>query len=93
VEWQLQSSWQAGYVAQLTVSSRTPKTGWRISWPDRSATGVVNAWGMRCAVQSGVLACSGSDWAAALAPGRPQHVGLQVATTGAAPAAPVITAG
>lgn len=91
VGWQLQSSWQSGYVAQLTVSSATPRTGWRISWPDRSATSVVNAWGMTCAQAAGVVTCTGADWARTLTPGQQQHVGLQVATSGAASVRPVLT--
>lgn len=93
VGWQLQSAWQGGYVAQLTLSSSAPRTGWRISWPDRAATGVVNAWGMTCAPGAGVLTCTGTDWARTITPGQPQHVGLQVATNGAAPGRPVLTLG
>jgi endoglucanase len=91
VQWQLQSSWTGGYVAQLTVASSAPRTGWQVSWPDASATAVVNAWGMTCAPAGGVMSCTGSDWARTLTPNQPQHVGLQVATSGAAPASPVLS--
>jgi endoglucanase len=86
--WQLQSAWPGGYVAQITVSSTAARTGWRVSWPDPAATSVVNAWGMTCSPAAGALTCTGSDWARSLAPGQPQHVGLQVATSGDAPVLP-----
>ncbi len=91
VGWQLQSSWPGGYVAQLTVGSAAPRAGWRISWPDGAAASVVNAWGMSCTPAGGVLSCTGDAWARTLVPGQPQHVGLQVATNGAAPNQPTIT--
>ncbi len=91
--WHLQSGWQGGYVAELTVSSGTPRTGWHVAWRDPSVTSVVNAWGMSCRPAAGIVTCDGADWARTLVPGQPQHVGLQVVTTGTAPAAPALAIG
>ena len=89
--WALQSSWQAGYVANLTVSSTQPRQGWTVRWSDPSATSVMSAWGMRCTVASGTITCTGSDFGAALVPGTPVQAGLQVVTSGPAPVTPRLT--
>lgn len=86
----LQSAWQDGYVAELTVTASRPVGGWTISWSSPQATQVVNAWGMSCAVGSGSISCTGKDWAGALAPGQSVRVGLQVAA-GSAPTNPSLT--
>lgn len=48
--------------------ARSP--AWTISWSSPGATQVVNAWGMSCTVASGSIACTGKDWAYALAAGQ-----------------------
>lgn len=88
--WNVQSSWPGGYVAELEVSASAARQGWTVRWPDAAATSVVNAWGMTCSTGDGAISCSGADWGADLEPGRPVRVGLQVATPGSAPAAPVL---
>ena len=93
VGWHLQSAWQSGYVAELTVADRAPRTGWSVSWRDASVTSVVNAWGMSCRPAAGTVTCVGADWARTLLPGQPQHVGLQVVSSGTAPVAPALTVG
>ncbi|MGI3786590.1 MAG: cellulose binding domain-containing protein [Janthinobacterium lividum] len=75
----------------MTVSSAQPRQGWTVSWPDTAATSVVNAWGMTCSTQAGTVTCTGADWGDGLAPGHPVRVGVQVATPGTAPAAPLLT--
>ena len=90
-EWRLQSQWSGAYVAELSVSSEQARQGWTVSWPDAAATSVVSAWGMTCTTAGGTVTCTGAGWAADLAPGQPVRVGLQVATTGTAPSAPVLT--
>lgn len=87
----LQSAWQDGYVAEFTVAAAGAVPGWTISWPSPSATQIVNAWGMSCALASGTITCSGTDWAGSLAAGQTVRVGLQVAAT-SAPTDPAITA-
>ncbi|MBA8795374.1 endoglucanase [Friedmanniella endophytica] len=90
--WQLSSSWNAGYVAQLTVrAGSTAKNGWSVSWADPSATGVANAWGMTCAVASGRVTCTGADWARTIPAGQSVTVGLQANSPGPAPQSPVLT--
>jgi endoglucanase len=92
VSWQLQASWQAGYVAQLIVSApTTPAAAWTVSWPDPHAIGVANAWGMNCTKGAGVVSCTGADWAAAVPAGGSVTVGLQMSNDGAAPSAPALT--
>ena len=92
--WQLQSSWPAGYVAQLVIKAPDRAAdSWSVSWPDPHATGVANAWGMTCAVQSGQIRCQGADWAAHIAAGGSVTVGLQVTNDGIAPTAPPLTIG
>ncbi|WP_368499076.1 cellulase family glycosylhydrolase [Herbiconiux sp. A18JL235] len=89
--WQLQSSWGDGYVADLVVRSTGTTSSWTATWSDPAATSVVNAWGMSCTVKPKVsITCTGSDWAAALAPGQEVRVGLQVASA-TAPASPTLT--
>lgn len=90
-DWQLQSSWPGGYVAELAVSSDSARHGWTASWPDSTATSVVNAWGMTCAAGAGTISCVGVDWGRDVAPGQVVRVGVQVATPGAAPADPRVT--
>lgn len=89
--WHLQSAWPGGYVAELEVRSDATRPGWTVTWPDAAATSVVSSWGMSCSTGSGTVTCRGSDWGADLVPGRPVRVGVQVATAGAAPAAPELT--
>ncbi len=89
--WTLQSSWPGGYVAELSVTSEQARRGWTVSWPDAAATSVVNAWGMTCSVRAGTITCSGAGWGDDLQPGRPVRVGVQVATPGTPPTAPVLT--
>jgi len=86
----LQSAWQDGYVAEFSVSASRAVAGWTISWSSPGATQVVNAWGMSCTVASGSIACTGKDWAGALAAGQSVRVGLQVAAA-SAPVSPRLT--
>ena len=89
--WQLQSSWPNGYVAQVIVSAPSAAVStWSVSWPDRHATSVVNAWGMNCSRVAELVSCTGADWAAAVPAGGSVTVGLQVANDGTAPAVPVL---
>ncbi len=89
--WSVQSSWPGGYVAELAVGSAQARRGWTVSWPDADATSVVSAWGMTCSTADGVVTCTGAGWADDLEPDRPVRVGVQVATPGTAPTAPVLT--
>ncbi|GGL99914.1 cellulase family glycosylhydrolase [Nakamurella endophytica] len=92
--WTLQSSWNAGYVAQLVVRpARGSVGGWTVSWADPDATGVVNAWGMTCRVGGGRVSCTGADWARTIAAGASVTVGLQVADHGTGPARPELRVG
>jgi endoglucanase len=93
VTWTLQSSWNAGYVADVTVSTSAAAAGWSISWVDPGASSVVNAWGMTCTVGGGRVRCVGADWAKSIPAGGTVRVGLQVAGNGQPPHAPVITVG
>ena len=89
--WSLQSSWNTGYVAEVTVTAATAVSGWAISWADPGATSIVNSWGMNCAVAAGRISCHGTDWAAVIASGGSVRVGLQVADGGRAPSSPALT--
>ena len=80
-------------VAELSVSSDQARQGWTVSWPDPTATSVVNAWGMTCSTQAGTLTCTGAGWGGDLVPGQPVRVGVQVATPGTPPSAPTLTVG
>ena len=93
VVWALQSAWNAGYVANVTVSARQAVGAWSISWPDSGATSVANAWGMTCTVSGGRVRCSGADWAKAIPAGGNVQVGLQINNNGQAPRTPVVTVG
>ncbi len=90
--WMLQSAWNAGYVAEFVISSKSAVTGWSISWADPGAASVANAWGMKCTVTGGRIQCTGTDWAAAIAAGGSVRVGLQVANNGHAPTNPTVIA-
>lgn len=91
VQWNLQSDWQTGYVAEFQVSASQAVNGWTVSFPNPTATAVVGAWGMRCSVASGVVGCtSDGDWASRIPPGGSIRVGLQVAAT-RAPTDPALT--
>jgi endoglucanase len=90
--WSLSSSWQSGYVAQVSLTATGGAVnGWTISWPDPGALGVANSWGTHCAVVGGTTTCTGSDWAQSLAAGATTTVGLQMNTTGLAPGNPVVS--
>jgi endoglucanase len=84
----LQSSWGAGYVAEILVTGTSGVPGWTVTWADPTVTGIVNAWGMTCsvAVKTSVT-CTGADWAGAVAAGQTVRPGVQVTASGA-PAAP-----
>ncbi|MEX8033545.1 cellulase family glycosylhydrolase [Microbacterium sp. 20-116] len=91
--WVPQSTWGEGYVAELTVTATGPVKKWSVSFDAPGTTAVSNAWGMSCSVAAGRVTCTGSAWAAALAPGQSVRVGLQAAAT-RAPSAPklIVTA-
>jgi len=94
LSWQLQSSWQTGYVAQLVV--RAAGSGvdtWSVGWPDAHAAAVANAWGLTCTVGGGRIHCLGADWAAHIPAGGTVTVGLQVDNDGMAPTSPTLTIG
>jgi len=82
-EWDLQSEWQAGYVAEVSISNSGGAAGWSISWPDANATSIVNAWGMACAVKDKTVTCTGADWGRYVAPGQTLTAGVQVAASSA----------
>jgi endoglucanase len=88
--WQLQSAWQAGYVANFVVTASSAVHGWSISWSSPSATQIVSAWGMGCTLAGTTITCTGKDWAGPLSAGQSVWVGLQVAAT-SAPANPALT--
>ncbi|MDR6690808.1 endoglucanase [Microbacterium sp. 1154] len=88
--WIPQSTWGEGYVAELTVTATGRVKTWSVSFDAPGTTAVSNAWGMTCAVAAGRVTCTGSDWAAALAPGQTVRVGLQAAAS-RAPSAPKFT--
>jgi endoglucanase len=88
--WALQNSWGAGYVADIDVTSATGASGWTVSWKDSAATRIANSWGASCALSAGTITCTGTDWAATLAPGQTHRVGLQVEAS-SAPASPALT--
>jgi endoglucanase len=90
-DYQLQSSWGQGYVAQLAVSSSTGRNGWTISWADADATSVANAWGMTCTVAAGRVTCTGADWGKTIPAGGTVDVGVQLNDPGTAPADPPLT--
>ncbi|GAA1838674.1 cellulase family glycosylhydrolase [Microlunatus capsulatus] len=90
--WTLRESWGAGYVADVQVAAAgAARSGWTLRVEDPSATAVTNAWGMTCAVDDGVITCTGQDWGAAVPAGGAVRVGLQVQSSGPAPAAPRLT--
>lgn len=93
VVWTLQSAWNAGYVADVTVSARQAVGTWSISWPDSGAISVAGAWGMTCTVSGGRVRCTGADWAKTIPAGSSVQVGLQVNGNGQAPRTPVVTVG
>jgi endoglucanase len=89
--WNLQSSWGAGYVAEVLVTGTTGVKGWSVTWPDATATGIVNAWGMTCTVTVKTsVTCTGADWAGPVAAGQSVRAGVQVSAS-RAPAAPTLT--
>ncbi len=88
--WALQSEWNAGYVAEVTVKNNGGTSGWTISWPDPNATAVVNSWGMDCSVAAKTVTCTGSQWATFVAPGQSVTAGVQVSAP-VAPKAPVFS--
>ncbi|MBX0298731.1 cellulase family glycosylhydrolase [Cryobacterium sp. 1639] len=86
--WNLQSSWGAGYVAEVLVTGTTGVKGWSATWPDTTATGIVNAWGMTCTVKVKTsVSCTGTGWAGPVAAGQTVRAGVQVSGSGA-PSAP-----
>jgi endoglucanase len=93
--WVLQSSWQAGYVAEFEVRGGSKDArSWTVTWADSTATGVANSWGLDCSVIPGSsITCTGADWAAKIPAGQSFRVGLQVTAKGApaAPVTPVVT--
>ncbi|HYI55457.1 MAG TPA: cellulase family glycosylhydrolase, partial [Microlunatus sp.] len=87
-QWRVSSAWSGGYVAEITLRSSSGRTAWSLSYADPAVRSVVNAWGMTCQVADGRVTCTGTDWAAAVPAGGQRVVGLQVVTSGDAPAAP-----
>jgi len=81
-EWRPQTSWDAGYVVELDVTSTTGANGWSVSWSDPTVTGISHSWGMTCSfVERLSITCTGDDWGALLAAGQTQRVGVQVAAS------------
>jgi endoglucanase len=89
--WSLQSAWAAGYVADVVITGTSGVKGWSVTWPDRKATGIVNAWGMTCSVKPRIsVTCTGTDWAGPVVAGSTVRAGVQVSSSGA-PANPALT--
>jgi endoglucanase len=82
------SAWSGGYVAEVILRSSSGRSGWSFSYADPAARSVVNAWGMTCQVAAGRVTCTGTEWAVDVPAGGQRVVGLQVDTSGAAPATP-----
>jgi endoglucanase len=81
-EWRPQTSWDAGYVVELDISSSTGANGWTVTWSDPAVTGISHSWGMTCTFQERTsVTCTGDDWGALLAAGQTQRVGVQVAAS------------
>lgn len=89
--WTVSSTWAEGYVAQLTVTAGSARTGWKLSWPDAAATSIAGSWGMTCTVAGGSITCASSDWTNMLDAGQTVTVGVQVVTPAGAPANPPLT--
>ncbi|MET0693250.1 MAG: cellulase family glycosylhydrolase [Propionibacteriaceae bacterium] len=90
--WQPQSSWEAGYAVNLTLSASGSATkGWTLHWPDRHATAVQNAWGADCRVAAAQVVCVGKDWGAWVPENGSVTVGVQVESSGAKPQNPELT--
>jgi len=87
--WKLQSAWDAGYVADVTVTAAGAVAGWTVAWDSPGATSIVSSWGMTCTLSGVRITCTGSGWATSPAPGQTVKVGLQVASS-AAPTAPAL---
>jgi endoglucanase len=90
-EWRPQTSWDAGYVVELDISSTTGASGWTVTWSDPAVTGISHSWGMTCTFEERTsVTCTGDDWGALLAAGQTQRVGVQVAAS-AMPDAPALS--
>ena len=88
--WKLQSSWNTGYVANITVATKTGTAGWKVSWPDTHATRIASAWGMTCSIKKGVsITCASASYASAIPAGGSVEVGVSVDST-TAPARPAL---
>ncbi|MEV7875220.1 cellulase family glycosylhydrolase [Microbacterium sp. NPDC089188] len=87
--WVPQSAWGEGYVAELSLTAGAAVKSWSVSFEAPGTSAVTSAWGMSCSVAGITVTCTGSDWAAALAPGQSVRVGFQAAAT-TAPTAPTL---
>ena len=77
--WSIGSSWAAGYVANIDVSSVSGASSWTISWSDSKLTRVVNSWGMTCTYKAKKsVTCTGSDFGIPVAAGATVRPGLVI---------------
>ena len=89
--WKLQSSWNGGYVANITATAKSVANSWSVTWSDPNVVKVVNSWGMKCTVvPKKTITCTGSDWTTKLTAGQTVAVGLQVESA-KPPVNPVLT--
>ncbi|PVE19403.1 cellulase family glycosylhydrolase [Arthrobacter sp. Bz4] len=90
-KWSLQSSWNGGYVAQISVSASRAVNSWSVTFTDPNVISVANSWGMKCtSVTRKSVTCVGSDWTKTLRKGQTATVGLQV-NAPKPPVKPVVT--
>ena len=90
-KWTLQSSWNGGYVANISVTAAQAVSSWSVTYTDPNVVSVANSWGMTCTVAAKKsVTCVGSDWTKTLRKGQTASVGLQV-NAAKPPVKPVVT--
>ncbi|MHA7155032.1 cellulase family glycosylhydrolase [Arthrobacter sp. TMN-50] len=78
-QWSLQSSWDGGYVANISVKAARDVKTWSVTFSDPNVISVANSWGVKCtSVTKKSVTCVGSDWTQSLRKGQGVSVGLQV---------------
>ena len=88
-QWLLQSTWQQGYVTEFELRGESGASNWGISWSDPGVTKILSSWGANCTVVvNHSVSCTGADWAMNLPAGQTARIGVQVESSGGAPATP-----
>jgi endo-1,4-beta-xylanase len=90
VQYRLQSVWQNGFVAELTVTNTGTSAinGWTVRWSFNNNAQITNVWNATRTQTGQAVAATNMPYNAQIGPGGSQGFGFQASYSGSAPTVP-----